>query len=122
MHSSTYTLFLLGDHTKEFAIFTSPHTGTYIQMEQANQIPPRPLTHTILDSIFKELGIKPLQVVISDVEDTVYYARLFLEQMIEGQRRILEIDARPSDALVIALKNDLPLFCTKEVFEKTFSI
>jgi bifunctional DNase/RNase len=52
----------------------------------------------------------------------VYFARLFLEQTIGNLRHILEIDARPSDCITLALMNNVPVYCTREVLEKTIAI
>ena len=75
-----------------------------------------------MNSIFRGLDIKPLQIVISDIEDTVYFARLYLEQTIGDQQTILEIDARPSDCITLALMENIPVFCRKEILEKAVAI
>jgi bifunctional DNase/RNase len=56
------------------------------------------------------------------VEDTVYYARLFVEQQIGDQKVILEIDARPSDCITLAIIHKIPLFCKSEVLEKAVAV
>ena len=122
MQSPSYTVFILGTEAKQFAIYTSPHVGEQIQMDLADQVKPRPYTHDLINSIFKGLDINILHVVINDVQDTIYYARLFVEQEIGDKMQIMEIDARPSDCLSLALKNNVPIFCTKEVFDKVISI
>ncbi len=122
MQSQKYTVFILGTKEKQFAIYTSPHVGHNLQMHLADQIKPRPYTYDLINSVFNGLDITLLQVVITDVQDTLYFARLFLEQETDGKRNILEIDARPSDCLTLALENDIPIYCTKEVFDKTISI
>jgi uncharacterized protein len=60
--------------------------------------------------------------VINDVQDTIYFARLFLEQDRGDIRHIVEIDARPSDCITLALMNNAPVYCTREVLEKTISV
>lgn len=122
MQSQNYTVFILGTEEKQFAIYTSPHVGQNLQMHLADQIKPRPYTHDLINSVFNGLDISLLQVVITDVQDTLYLARLFVEQETDGKRRILEIDARPSDCLTLALENDIPIYCTREVFDKTIPI
>ena len=120
--SQNYTLFILGSQEKQFAIYTSPQIGQTLKTYFANEVKPRPDTHDLINAIFHGLKIRLLQIVIHDVQDTVYYARLFIEQEKEGIRHILEIDARPSDCLRLALENDIPIYCTKEVFDKTTPI
>lgn len=122
MQSKNYTVFILGTEEKQFAIYTSPHIGQNLQAHLADQKRPRPYTFDLMNSIFNGLNINLLQVVITEVQDTLYLARLFLEQEADGKRQILEIDARPSDCLTLALENDIPLYCTKEVYDKTIPI
>lgn len=122
LQSQNYTVFIIGTEEKQFAIYTSPHVGQNLQIHLTDQVKPRPYTYDLMNSIFKGLDINLLQVVITDVQDTLYYARLFVEQETDGIRTILEIDARPSDCLTLALENDIPIFCTKEVYEKTIPI
>ncbi|MBF5059686.1 bifunctional nuclease family protein [Candidatus Neptunochlamydia vexilliferae] len=122
LQSQNYTVFILGTEEKQFAIYTSPHVGQNLQIHLAGQMKPRPYTYDLINALFSGLNINLLQVVITDVQDTLYFARLFVEQETDGVRNILEIDARPSDCLTLALENEIPIYCTKEVFEKTVSI
>lgn len=122
MQSSSYTVFILGNDSKQFAIYTCPHVGMEIQMNLTEQIKPRPYTHDLINAICKGLDIQLLHVVINDVRDTIYYARLFIQQQVGDQKQIMEIDARPSDCLSLALENEIPIFCTKEVFDKVITV
>lgn len=63
---------------------------------------PRPLTHDLIGMIFKGLNVTIMQVVINDLQDTTYFARLFLEQKI-GYVRHIEIDSRQVIASHLAL-------------------
>ena len=72
--------------------------------------------------IFQGLEVRIKQVVITDIQETTYYARLFLEQQTGDIRHILEIDARPSDCITLALMNNVPVYCTPEVLEKTVPV
>ena len=123
MQSRAYTVIFLGDDTKQFAIYTDPLVGKNLQLLLTKKQPQRPYTHDLIHSIFEGLEVNLLQVVINNVEDTIYFSRLFLEQMIDDKSRcILEIDARPSDALILALMHEAPIFCRKEVMEKAIPI
>lgn len=122
MQSRAYTVIVLGAENKKFAIYTEPHTGLHIQSYLAHTHPHRPHTYDLLDRIFRGLNVRLLQVVIQDVEETIYYARLFVEHLIGDQKIILEIDARPSDCITLALKYQLPLFCTPAVLEKSVAV
>ena len=99
MQTRSYTVVILGARDKKFAIYTDPSIGRTLQMHLTGVEKIRPLTHDLMDSIFQGLGVTVKQVVINDVQDTIYFARLFLEQEIGGIRHILEIDARPSDCI-----------------------
>lgn len=83
---------------------------------------PRPLTHDLMNLIFHGLDVQIKQVVLVDLQDTIYYARLFLEQRLGDINHIVEIDARPSDCITLALMNNVPVYCTKEVLDKTIPV
>lgn len=122
MQSPSYTVMILGTEKKRFAIYMEPSVGEHLQSYMINEQTPRPYTHELINSLLLGFEIKILQVVITDVEDTVYFARIFLEQLEGDNRKIIEIDARPSDALPLALMNNIPLFCRREIFEQTIPI
>ncbi|MCI5052160.1 MAG: bifunctional nuclease family protein [Simkaniaceae bacterium] len=122
MQSKGYTAFILGNDQKHFAIYTQPEVGENIQRFMQDEKSPRPQTHDLIKSLFVGLDISPLQVVIHDVQDSIYTSRLFLEQQQGDEKKILEIDARPSDALTVALMNNLPIYCRREVMEKSIEI
>lgn len=122
MQTRAYTVIILIGDNKRFAIYTDPSVGRSIQMLLTEVEKPRPLTHDLMDLIFEGMNIRVKQVVINDVQDTVYFARLFLEQERGDVRQIVEVDARPSDCIIIALMNNAPLYCTKETLEKTIPV
>lgn len=122
MQTRTYTVVILGARDKRFAIYTEPHIGRILQLFLTGAEKQRPLTYDLVNYIFKGFDVKIRQVVINDVQDTIYYARLFLEQSIEGIQHIVEIDARPSDCITLALMNNAPVYCTHEVLDKTVPI
>lgn len=122
MQTKAYTVIILSGQNKNFAIYTDPQVGKILQLFLTEVESPRPLTHELIDKIFEGMDIRVKQVVINEVEDTVYYARLFLEQDLGDIRHIVEIDARPSDCLMLALMNNAPVYCTKEVLNKTISV
>ena len=117
MQSSSYTMFILGNEEKQFAIYTEAHVGQNLQLLLMQQPKERPTTHSLMMSIFQPLNLKVIQVVINHVDDSIYFARLFLEQQEGSNRKILEIDARPSDAISLALHAQAPIFCTQETLD-----
>ena len=122
LQSRAYTVIILGSETKKFAIYTDPLVGRNMQIYLTEEHKPRPFTHDLIRSILEGLNIKVLQIVINNIEDTIYFARLFLEQEIGDQRHILEIDARPSDCITLALMFNTPVFCKREVLEKAVAV
>lgn len=122
MQTRAYTVVILGAHEKRFAIYTEPSVGKNIQTYLTGAEKPRPLTHDLIDSIFKGYSIRVKQVVINDVQDTTYFARIYLELHKDDLNHILEIDARPSDSLILALMNNVPVYCTREVLSKTIPV
>ncbi len=122
MQTRSYTVIILKGLSKRFAIYTDPNIGRTLQLYLTDAQKPRPLTHDLIHMLLKGLNIRVKQVVINDVQDTVYYSRLFVEQVQDKKRHIIEIDARPSDCIILALMNNAPVFCTKEVLERTIPI
>jgi bifunctional DNase/RNase len=122
MQNRAYTVIILSSRDKRFAIYTEPSTGRTLQLYLTKAEKPRPLTHDLMSQIFQGLEVQLLQVVINDVQDTTFFARLFLQQEIDGIRHILEIDARPSDCITLALMHNIPVYCTREVLDKTIGI
>lgn len=118
MQSRAYTCIILGNDDKKFAIYTAPSVGQAMQRYITESEKPRPYTHDLIHSVFKGLDIKVKQVVINDLQDTVYFSRLFLEQKIHDILHIVEVDARPSDCVTLALIYRAPIFCTREVYDK----
>ncbi len=122
LQSRSYTVMILGTDEKKFAIYAEPQVGHHLQLQIAQVHPTRPSTFDLIKESFDGLGAKIIQVVINDVQDTTYFARLFLEQVIGDQKQILEVDARPSDCVILALTHKIPIFCTSEVLSKTVPI
>jgi len=75
---------------------------------------PRPMTHDLLTNIISDVEGKVTRVVINDLVESTFYARIF---MTLGSRT-LEIDARPSDALALALRTDAPIFVDQSVLDQ----
>ncbi len=87
-----------------------------LELEQVK--PPRPLTHDLLRNILNRLGATLERAVITDLRNSTYYALLYLKS--KGQE--LQIDARPSDAMALALKMNAPVFVASDVFAKSKAV
>lgn len=123
MQNKSYTVIVLSAKGKSFAIYTEPTIGKMLQTFLTEVLNPRPLTHELIDKIFEGMDIRVKQVIINDVQDTIYFARLFLEQdLSDDLRHIVEIDTRPSDSLSLALRTGAPVFCTAKVWEEAIAI
>ena len=79
---------------------------------------PRPLTHDLLRNILDRLGATLERAVITELRNSTYYALLYLR--LKGQE--LQIDARPSDAMALALKMNAPVFVASQVFAKSKAV
>ncbi len=84
-----------------------------IERELKNISTPRPMTHDLLYSILGEAEVKVKEVKIVDLKNSTYYARLFLTL----NDKLIEIDARPSDAIIIALKSKTPIFILATILD-----
>lgn len=123
MQTRSYTVIILGAHDKRFAIYTDPNIGKTLQMYLTGTETPRPLTHDLIHMIFQGLNVQVKQVVLVDLQETVYFARLFLEQQLGDIVHIIEIDARPSDCITLALMmNNVHVYCTRDVLERAIPI
>lgn len=74
----------------------------------------RPLTHDLLKGVIEQLGGKIVQVLINELADETFYAKVIVE--IGGRRE--EVDSRPSDAIAIAIRAKVPIFVEDAVFEQ----
>ncbi len=78
---------------------------------------PRPMTHDLLASVIDTMGGQVVKIVVSDIRDHTFIAKLFVRQ--NGQ--VLEIDARPSDAIALGAGLETPLYVAEKVFENVLS-
>lgn len=74
----------------------------------------RPLTHDLMQNAFDELGVKVQRVLITDLKDSTYFAEL----VVSHGDRIISLDARPSDAIGVALRSDAPIFVAQAVLDQ----
>jgi bifunctional DNase/RNase len=107
----------LGDGSKTFVIYVDHSVGNAIQMTLDGVKKDRPLTHDLIGSIMLGLDTQLDHVVINDAQEGTYFARIILRMENELGKKIVEIDARPSDSIVLALQQKRPLFVFRAVFE-----
>lgn len=94
--------------TRVLPIVIGPREGAAIASAQAGLVPPRPLTHDLLVSILDHLGVGVKEIRVTRVVDGIFHAEIELSG---GQ----EVDARPSDAIAIALRAKCPVLCDEEL-------
>jgi len=95
-------------------IWVGPVEANAIAMQVENIEPPRPMTHDLVRNLLFDLGATLTRVIIADLRDGTYYAYLQLDR--DGD--VLHIDARPSDALALALRTRAPVFVSTTVMDR----
>src|SRR6201997_1024416 len=108
----------VGNDSKVFVINVEPAMGQIIGMFLRETPKEPPLTHDLIANIFKGFSITVERVVITELKNSTYYARLILHQQNELARKIVEIDARPSDCLAIATAQKRPIFVSAPLFDQ----
>ena len=107
----------LGHDAKTFVIYVDHSVGNAIQMTLAGVKKERPLTHDLIGHLLTGLGARLEHVVINDVSGGTFFARILLRMENELGKKIVEVDARPSDSIVLALQQKRPLFVARTVLD-----
>ena len=115
-HTNQSPVVLLSDSDEKQAlpIWISPFEANAIYVELADIKPYRPQTHELLKRIIQKVKGTVRRIVITHVKENLYYAVIVMET--EGT--LIEIDARPSDSIVLALKFNAPIFVAKSLFNE----
>jgi hypothetical protein len=109
----------LGDGKKCIVFYIDPGVGASINASLSSQLPPRPLTHDLFLLALETFGAKISRAVIVRMEQEVYYARLIVEAENEiMERKIVELDARPSDCLALVVRCGAPFYVVKELWDR----
>lgn len=95
-------------------IWIGPWEASAIAMKLQGQVPERPLTHDLLASILEAFGATVRDVIIADLADDTFHARI----MLESGGRTIEIDSRPSDALALAVRTGARIFAAEAVLDR----
>ena len=107
----------LGNDEKTFVIYVDHFVGNAIQMSLNGVKKERPLTHDLIGSVLLGLGTQLDHIVINDVAEGTFFARILLKMENEIGKKIIEIDARPSDSIVLALQQKRPIYAAQKVFD-----
>ena len=108
----------IGNNEKVFLIQVEHNMGWVIGNFLKETPKERPLTHDLMANIFKGFEITVERVIISELRNSTYFARLILQQQNELGRKLVEIDARPSDCIAIAVAQKRPIYVSAALFEQ----
>jgi len=103
------------DGERQFPIVIGMFEAWAIDRRVRDRKTPRPMTHDLMASLIQVLGAKLERVVVSDLKNNTFYAKLRLSR--EGDGEPIEVDARPSDAIALAVHVDAPLYVEERVIE-----
>ena len=109
----------LGNEEKVFVMFVDQSVGAAIAMFNQGTQKVRPLTHNLLANVLRALGATVERVIINDLKRGTYFARLVLSAESElQQKKIIEIDARPSDCIAMATQQPAPIYVSLDVWDE----
>jgi bifunctional DNase/RNase len=108
----------VGNDDKVFVIQVEHNMGAIIGMFLRETPKERPLTHDLITNILNGFNINVERVVITELKNSTYFARLILQQQNELGRKLVEIDARPSDCLALAAAQKRPIYVSSSLFEQ----
>ncbi|MCH8473649.1 MAG: bifunctional nuclease family protein [Opitutales bacterium] len=108
----------LGDESKAFVIYIEQGIGNSIMMALNGVEKERPLTHDLLDTLCRGFQIELQRIIINDAKEGTFFARMILSMENELGKKIIELDARPSDSVTLAVLQEAPIFVSRAVFEE----
>ena len=109
----------LGNEEKTFVIYVDETVGTAITLFMSGTPKERPQTHDLMGHLMTALGAKVERVIINDVKTATYFARLIVSAENELQaKKIIELDARPSDCIAMAVQQNAPIYVSLEVWNE----
>ena len=117
---SNSPIVVLKDEDEKFflPIWVGIFEANAIALQLENVTTPRPMTHDLLRNMIAELDARVIRVVINDLRDSTFFAQI---RVITGERT-LELDARPSDAIALALRTEAPIFVAQSVLDQAQTI
>jgi len=102
------------DQERFLPIWIGPFEAEAITIKLQDVDVKRPLTHDLLKKFITELGATVSHVLVNELRNDTYYARI----VVSVDDKQLEIDSRPSDAMALAVRADVPIFVAEEVMDK----
>lgn len=117
--SNSPIVVLKDDEEKFFLpIWVGIFEANAIALQLESVTTPRPMTHDLLRNLIAELDARVLRVVINDLRDSTFFAQI----RVVTNQRTLEIDARPSDAIALALRTEAPIFVAQSVLDQAQTV
>lgn len=117
--TATGSAVFLGNDEKVFVIYMDSLVGHAISMLIQGTKSERPLTHDLMGLLLAALGAKVERVIINDLKGATYYARMIVTVENElQQRKVIELDARPSDCLAMSVQQKAPIYVTRTVWDE----
>jgi len=109
----------LGNADKVFIIYVDQSVGSAITMFMRGTVKERPLTHDLMGHLMTALGAKVERVIINDLKNATYYARMIIRAENElQQKKIVELDGRPSDCIAMAVQQKAQIYVSQEVWDE----
>ena len=120
---SNSPIVVLKDDDEKFLlpIWVGIFEANAIALQLENITTPRPMTHDLLRNMIAELNARVLRIVINDLRDSTFFAQIRLA-IGAGTERTLEVDARPSDAIALALRTEAPIYVAQSVLDQAQTI
>jgi bifunctional DNase/RNase len=121
--SNSPIVVLKDDEEKLFLpIWVGIFEANAIALQLENITTPRPMTHDLLRNMIAELNASVTRIVINDLRDATFFAQIRLLIKGVGGDKMLEIDARPSDAIALALRTEAPIYVAQSVLDQAQTI
>src|SRR3954465_589860 len=109
----------LGNEEKVFVIYVDESVGAAISMFLNETPKERPLTHDLIGHLLAALGAKVERVIVNDLKSETYFARLIISAENElFEKKIVELDGRPSDCIALAIQQGAPIYVSAEVWDE----
>jgi hypothetical protein len=109
----------IGNSEKVFVIYVDESVGQAITMFMNETPKERPLTHDLMAHLLLAFGAKVERVIINDLKSETYFARLIVSCENElFEKKIIELDGRPSDCLALAIQQKAPIYVSREVWDE----
>ncbi len=120
---SNSPIVVLKDDDEKFflPIWVGIFEANAIALQLENITTPRPMTHDLLRNMIAELNARVIRIVINDLRDSTFFAQIRLA-IGTGMDRTLEVDARPSDAIALALRTEAPIYVAQSVLDQAQTI